>query len=117
MEKKGKPMTRKEAILLVSRAIAVIQWSYALVEVTTLATWFLSLHHYTSRINASMALPSDYYFKSYDQIGIAFNFARIAILLLFAFLFWNCGPWIERVLLPNREDQDNTARAGQGASS
>jgi glycerol-3-phosphate acyltransferase PlsY len=102
-------MTRKEAVLLVSRAIAMMQLSYAFVEVTTLTTWFVSLNHYTSRINASMALPSDYYFKSYDQIGIAFNFARIAILMIFAFLFWNCAPWVERILLPNREDQDKAA--------
>jgi di/tricarboxylate transporter len=100
-------MTRKEAVLLVSRAIAMIQLSYAFVEVTTLSTWFVSLHHYTSRVNASMALPSDYYFKSYDQIGIAFNFARIAILMIFAFLFWNCGPWVERVLMPKCEDSES----------
>ena len=100
-------MSRKDAVLLVSRAIAMIQLSYAFVEVTTLPTWFVSLHHYTSRISASMAIPSDYYFKSYDQLGIAFGFARIAILLVFAFLFWNCGPWIECVLLPKCEDKED----------
>jgi site-specific recombinase len=101
-------MTRKEAVLLVSRALAIIQLITAFVEVTTLPTWFVSLHHYTSRINSSMAIPSDYYFKSYDQLGIAFDFARIAGLLLFAFLFWNCGPWIESMLLPKDEDKEDS---------
>lgn len=99
-------MSRKEAVLLVSRALAMIQLITAFIEVTVLPSCFVSLHHYTSRISASIATQSDYYFRSYDQIEIAFIFARIAGLLLFAFLFWNCGPWIERVLLSNRATDD-----------
>jgi hypothetical protein len=102
-------MSRKEAVLLVSRALAMIQLITAFVEIMTLPTWFVSLHHYTSRINASMATQSDYYFKSYDELSIAFLFARIAGLLFFAFIFWNCGPWIERVLLPKREEPGSAA--------
>ena len=102
-------MTRKEAVLLVSRALAFIQLISALLEITTLPDRLVSLHHYASRISASTALPSDYYFRSYDQVGIAFMFARVAVLLIFAFIFWNCGSWIERVLLPKRDDQEQAS--------
>ena len=107
--KKGKPMSRKEAVLLVSRALAFIQLISAFLEITTLPDRLVSLQHYTSRISASTALPSDFYFRNYDQVGIAFMFARVAGLLLFAFIFWNCGPWVERVLLPECNDQEQTA--------
>ena len=110
-------MSRKEAVLLVSRALAMIQLISAFLEITTLPDRLVSLNHYTSRINASRAIPSDYYFKSYDQVGIAFMFARIAGLLIFAFIFWNCGPWIERVLLPKPERQDQAAGTGSPANS
>jgi hypothetical protein len=99
-------MSRKEAVLLVSRALAFIQLISAFLELTTLPGRLVSLQHYTSRINASAALPSDYYFRSSDQIGIAFMFARVVGLLIFAFVFWNCGPWIERILLPKPDDQE-----------
>jgi hypothetical protein len=32
------------------------------------------------------------------------NFARIAGLMVFAFIFWNCGPWAERFLLPDKTE-------------
>lgn len=67
---------------------------------------FVSLHHYTDRISRSVALPSDYYFQSYDRVEIALYFARIAGLVLFAFFFWTCGPRIERLLLPMQEARD-----------
>jgi hypothetical protein len=97
-------MSRKEAVLLVSRALAMIQLITAFLEITTLPVRLISLSHYTSRINASTAIPPDYYFKSQDEVSIAFMWARIVGLLVFAFLFWNCGPWVERVLLPKREE-------------
>jgi hypothetical protein len=99
-------MSRKEAVLLVSRALAMIQLITAFLEITTLPDRLVSLHHYTRRISNSAASEFDYYYRSLDQMGIAFMFARVTGLLLFAFFFWNCGPWIERVLLPKREIHD-----------
>ena len=101
-------MTRKEAVLLVSRALAMIQLITAFIESSYLPDRLVSLHHYTIRINGSIVSQPDNYLRNYYQLSIAFIFARIAILLLFAFLFWNCGPWIERVLLPKRESHDQT---------
>ena len=86
----------------------MIQLISAILEITTLPDRLLSLHHYSNRIITSVASESDYYFRSYDQVGITMMFARIAGLLLFAFFFWNCGPWVERVLLPDRDSHDQT---------
>ena len=101
-------MTRKEAVVLVSRALAVIQLIVALQEITYLPIRFMSFHHYTVRASTATALPSDAYFKSYDQLDIAFLFARIAGLLFFALLFWKCGPRIQSALLPERDRVEQT---------
>jgi hypothetical protein len=97
-------MSRKEAVLLVSRALAAIQLISAFLELTELPDRFLSLNHYTGLIAAGAATQGAYYFKSYDEIGIALNFARIGGLMVFAFIFWNCGPWAERFLLPDKTE-------------
>jgi len=96
-------MTRKEAVLLVSRALAIIQMVTALLEITYLPEKLLSLHHYASRINEQVATAGDFYFWTYDRFGLAFYSLRIAALLVFAILLWNCQPWIQRLLLPKLE--------------
>jgi hypothetical protein len=101
-------MTRKEAVLLVSRALAIIQLISAIIESSYLPDRFISLYHYTVRINGASVSQPDNYLRSYYQLIIAFIFMRIALLLVFAFLLWNCRPWIERILLPKCEDQENT---------
>jgi hypothetical protein len=102
-------MSRKDAVILVSRALAMIQLITAFLEVMSLPASFVSLHHYASRINDSIAIQSDVYFKSYYQMSIAFIFAKTASLLVFAFLFWNCSAWMENVLLPKREEPSQSA--------
>jgi hypothetical protein len=102
-------MSRKEAVILVSRALAMIQLISALIESSYLPDRFVSLYHYTIRINGSAVSQPDNYLRSYYQLAIAFIFARIAILLFFAFIFWNCGPWIEQKLLPKNTEPDQQA--------
>ena len=97
-------MSRKEAVLLVSRALAVLQLIYALMELTNLPIRLMSLHHHTTS-RVSVLAPSGYddFWSGYYRVDIAFLVARIMIYLVFAFVFWNCGPWIERLLLPNSD--------------
>ncbi|MGD0547356.1 MAG: hypothetical protein ABR991_05950 [Terracidiphilus sp.] len=102
-------MSRKEVVLLVSRALAMIQLITALLDISYLPEKFMSFNHYT-RV-ANIMADSDrgeyyQYYLNYDRVGLALLFARIAALLLFAFLFWNCGPTIERILLPKNKDQE-----------
>ena|SRR5271157_1709523 len=102
-------MSRKEAILLVSRALAMIQLICAFMELTYIPVRFISLLHHTNRISVLGSSGYDDFWSGYHRVDIAFLLARIIIYSVFAFLFWNCGPWIERVLLPKCEDQDKTA--------
>jgi hypothetical protein len=102
-------VSRKEAVLLVSRAVAIIQFVTAVLNITYLPEWFVSLHHHEGVIAALGVSERDEYLRSYDQVGIAFLFGRIAILLTLTLVFWNCGPWFERVLLPKRENQEDSA--------
>ena len=97
-------MSRKEAVLLVSRALAAIKLISAFLEATELPDRFVSLHHYASLIDAGAGTQGAYYFKRYDELGIAFNLARIAGLMVFALIFWNCSPWLERFLLPTKHE-------------
>jgi hypothetical protein len=39
---------------------------------------------------------------------MGFMMAWIAGLLVLLVVFWNCGPWVERVLMPKREDRNQT---------
>jgi hypothetical protein len=97
-------MSRKDAVLLVSRALSILQLIYALMELTYLPIRFVSLHHHTTRANVLGSSGYDDFWSGYYRVDIAFLFARVAICLVVAFLFWNCGPWIDRLLLPESDD-------------
>ncbi|MGA7831270.1 MAG: hypothetical protein WCA21_09930 [Terracidiphilus sp.] len=99
-------MSRKEAVLLVSRAISILQMIYALMELTYLPIRFASLIHHTARLNAVGPSGYDEFWSGYYRLDIAFLFARVAICMLLALLFWNCGPWIARILLPKCETHE-----------
>jgi hypothetical protein len=101
-------MSRKEAVLLVSRALAVIQLISALYELSYIPIRYISLLHHTNRINLLGSSGYDDFWSGYYRVDIAFLLARIIIYMIFAFLFWNCGPWIERILLPKCEDQEQS---------
>ncbi|MFZ1084952.1 MAG: hypothetical protein WAN35_08305 [Terracidiphilus sp.] len=98
-------MSRKEAVLLVSRALSILQLIYAMMEITYLPIRFASLFHHTNRINLLGPSGYDDFWSGYYRLDIAFFFARVTICLVVSFLFWNCGPWIERILLPKIEEQ------------
>jgi hypothetical protein len=98
-------MSRKEAVVLVSRALAVIQFITALLDISVLPERFISLHHYAHIFNSIGASETTTYYLTYDRVEIAFLFARIACLLTLTLVLWNCGPWVERLLLPKIEEQ------------
>jgi hypothetical protein len=102
-------MTRKEAVLLVSRALSILQLIYALMELTYLPVRFASLLHHTTRISAFGPSGYDDFWSGYYRVDIAFLFARVTICLVVAFLFWNCGRWIERILSPKNVDQEQSS--------
>ena len=95
-------MTRDEAVVLVSRALAIIQLVTAAIEVTYLPERILSVAHY-ARLGNGLSSTADYFLRL-DVIELCGYLVRIPSLLLLALIFWNCGPWIARVLLPARKN-------------
>lgn len=102
IERKTVLMSRKEVVLLVSRAFAGIQLVTALIEATYLPERLFSLHHFANVRSVLTKLDVDYY-ATYDRIGVVWLIARIVGLLILAVVFWRCGSWVERVVLPRQE--------------
>jgi hypothetical protein len=95
-------MTREEAVRLVSRALAVIQFVTAMQEITYLPSRMYSAHHYSS-----IGITS--YLQTIYSLDVGTLFLRIAGLLVLAWVFWNCGPRITSMPLPP------LSKAGTGA--
>ena len=96
-------MERKEAVRLVSRALALVFGVFALVETTYLPERMLSYVHYTNEWRSVRAVSASLYWLALYRLEAGFLFVRIAIYLLLAVVFWHCGPWVERTLLLERE--------------
>ena len=99
-------MSRKEAVLLVSRALAIIQFVTALLDISYLPERFISLYHHERVVSVLATAGTDTYFQTLDRVGMVFMLMRIAGLLILTVVFWNCGSWFERVLLPKQEIHD-----------
>jgi|SRR5215467_12340186 len=96
-------MSRKEVVLLVSRAVAAIQLITALIEMTYLPERLFSLHHFANLRSVLLSNLDVNYYATSDRIGVVSLIARIAGLLILTVVFWRCGPWVERALLPKQE--------------
>ena len=104
-------MNRDQAIQLAGRSIACILGATALLEATELPWHFVSLHHYRQ---LALASADAAYFVSLDEVQLAFCFARIAVLVLLALLFWKCGPRLARLLMPDSGEDSSAAAPGAG---
>jgi hypothetical protein len=101
-------------VLLVSRALAIFQFVYALLEITYLPERLISLFGHASAAGSS---GTDDYLRTYDRVGVVFLLVRIAIQLALTVIFWNCGPWIERVLQPGTGNEDHSAPPAEEPAS
>jgi len=97
-------VSRRDAILLISRALAVVEFVNALVEITYLPVRIMSFLHHERQVSVLVVSATDAFYRSYYAVDIAFLFARCIGLLLLAWVLWHCGPWVEQVLLPKREE-------------
>ena len=98
-------MSRREIVLLVSRAIAILQLIAALLDgflYLPQQAFYLSqqLHMRTMFPGAQNHMPPTIW------ISVIVTLIRIAVLLIIAAIFWNCGPTIERMLLPSGSTSD-----------
>jgi len=103
-------MSRREIVLLVSRAIALLQLITALLDAfITLPQqlFFLSQQlRMESQFRANSNFPQmQHHLSPIAMTGLAVTVVRIVALLIIAAVFWNCGPTIERWLLPTGNAQ------------
>ena len=95
-------MQRKEAVRLVSRILSIIYSVFALYETTYLPERLFSYLHYTHEWRSAGAPGAAMYLPTLYRLSVGFLFVRLAMYLALAVLFWNCGPWVERTLIPAR---------------
>ena len=93
-------MTRGEIVLLVSRAIAVLQ----LIEALFAAIF--SLPPVILLSTRALTLPVSESNRLLQETQLWLLVARIAARFFIAWLFWNCGPFIERLLAPKVQDSN-----------
>jgi len=95
-------MSRKELVLLVSRAFALLLISWAIAEATYLPERLFALSHH---LNQSSVLVAHDYWSTYYLIVAIFLVLRMLAMLLGAALFWRCGPGVEGLFSPVRQNQ------------
>ena len=104
-------MSKKELVVLVSRAFALLLITWALVEVTYLPERVLALSHHISQTSV-LATSLDYTTRYYLLL-IIFNVVRMLALFFAALLFWRCGPRVEAIF---SHQSGNQAASGQERS-
>jgi hypothetical protein len=97
-------VSREDAVLLVSRTIAFIQMTLALMTVFYLPLRVITLDH---RLHARsvLGITSDVGIST-DFLDLYLHLAEIACLLLLAWFFWKCGPRVSGWPLPPRKSED-----------
>ena len=99
-------MSRREAVVLASRTLAVLLTTWVLVSLSYLPTEVVSLVHHPPE-----AIPSaaNLYWRHYYSIQLSFAVVRIIGLSLFARWLFRCGPEVEEALLPAASRDDDAA--------
>ncbi len=100
MRKRTHKVSRKEIVLLVSRALALTQMLYALVDATSIPERVIWLVY---RLKAHSVLQSNTLAGEPEFYSLVLNIVRLIIISTAAILFWRCGPRIARSLLPGSE--------------
>ena len=89
-------MSRREIVLLVSRAIAV---PIIIGALNTLLVY----------IRLSVSMLSQPLSPHNSPKELIFDFARLLLTLFIGVSFWKCGPTVERLLLPTETQQNPDA--------
>jgi hypothetical protein len=105
-------MTREDSVLLVSRALSLLWGATALVEATYLPERLFAFVHYANRVTEAGGVGADGYLPSLYRLEAGLLFGRVVIYLLLAFVFWRCGPWVVRTLLPVKPEPSAQAPSG-----
>jgi hypothetical protein len=95
-------MSRREVVLLVSRALALLFISSAFIEGTYLPERLFAFSHYV-RQRSVVVGPS--FSSNYYLILSVFLVLRVLSYSFAATLFWKCGPRVEGLFSPPQESQ------------
>lgn len=90
-------MTRKDAVLLASRALALYLLCWGLSDLSYLPQRFLSLGHH------SLALIGHDYAATYYALEFAFGIVRIVALFAVASWLYRCSESVQALFLPSNE--------------
>ena len=93
-------MSRKELVLLLSRAFALLLITWALVEVSYLPERLFALSHHLNE--RSVLSPRDYW-SSYYSIITAALVVRMVALIVAAAWFWRGGPSVQALFSASEE--------------
>jgi len=94
-------MSRKDAVLLASRTLAVLFIVSALIETSYLPERLHSFLRYVNQEPASSIAIE--YWRHYYLISLSFLVVRIIGFFLMALWLRKCGPEVEELLLPPEE--------------
>ncbi len=95
--------SRKDAVLLASRSLAVLLTVSALIEASYVPERLHSFLHY---FNLGPASAYNDYMRHYYLIALGFLITRIVGFSLMALWLHKCGPEVEELLLPDSSGQD-----------
>jgi hypothetical protein len=85
-------MSKRDSVLLISRAIAALELIAAFENILFLVRFFLNAHYF-----------SGHFFNEGWWQQIAGQLATLAFQLIVACAFWRCGPGIANFLLPGSQ--------------
>ena len=95
-------MSKRQVVLVASRAFALLMIVWGMVELTYLPERAFELFHH---IGQRSVLQVHDFVTNYYLMLIAFNVFRMITLFVTAALFWKCGPRIETFFAPLAGDQ------------
>jgi hypothetical protein len=101
-------MSRRDAVLLAGRALALLFTVWALSDVSSLPERVIAYLHYANEATASSAATQ--YWRHYELIALGFLITRIIGFSLLAVWLRKGGSEVEELLLPSATEE-NSARA------
>jgi hypothetical protein len=94
-------MTRNQAVKIVSRALALYLFVWALDNLSYLPGQLLSFSH---RASLQSVFASDSYLRNYEFLTFGMTVVRVVALLAAAAWLYRCGPKVERYFSPEPMD-------------
>jgi hypothetical protein len=107
-------MSKRDAVVLVSRALALYLLCWSFSEFTYMPTTLFSLSHH---VGQRSVLRSSDYFSDYDVLSVALRAVRLVILLGVAIWLYNCGSSTKRYFWHNNDvpKEPDTREAAKGS--